>query len=280
MILAVEVDPNHLFFWEPIAFEGTPFEFNRVTLLMLFAAAVCSLFFVAAARRTSLVPRGLQNLAETGYLFVRNNIAIDVIGPEGTKYANYLATVFFFIFFSNLLEIVPGINFPVTSRMAIPFLLAILTWIIFNFVGLKKQGVRYITGTLFPPGVPKPVYIILAPIELFSVFLIRPLTLAVRLLANMMAGHVLLTIFFIFTHDYLWNGVDFTAPLGLVTLAVTCALILFELLVISIQAYIFTLLTAFYIAESIHGHGAEDTHVDADQVPTRHETEGLAEARA
>jgi F-type H+-transporting ATPase subunit a len=280
MILAVEVDPNHLFFWDPIAFEGTPFAFNRVTLLMLFAAFCCCLFFVAATRKSALVPKGLQNLAEMGYLFVRNNIAIDVIGPEGVKYANYLATLFFFIFFSNLLEIVPGINFPVTSRMAIPALLALLTYIIFNVVGLRKQGLRYITGTLFPPGVPKAIKPLLAIIELFSVFVIRPATLAIRLLANMMAGHVLLTIFFLFTHDFLVNGVDFSAPLGLVTLAVTCALILFELLVISIQAYIFTMLTAFYISESLHGHGAEDHDVDTDHVPVRHETEGLAEARA
>jgi F-type H+-transporting ATPase subunit a len=147
--------------------------------------------------------------------------------------------------------------------MAIPFALSILTYIIFNFVGIKKQGFRhYFGGTLFPPGVPKPVYIILAPIEFFSVFIIRPLTLAVRLLANMMAGHVLLTIFFLFSADFV--AFKPSLPLGIMTAAVAAVLIVFELLVISIQAYIFTMLTAFYIAESIHGHGEEDPSVSTE----------------
>ena len=173
----MELDVNHLFLWDPIFLEGTPFAINRVVLLMFVGSAACLLFFFAGARRGALVPRGVQNLAEQAYLFVRNQIAIDVIGPkDGPRYANYLASVFFFIFFMNLMEIVPGINFPVTSRMAIPAFLALLTWVIFNFVGIRKQGFRYFKDTLFPPGVPWPIYIILTPIELFSTFFIRPLT--------------------------------------------------------------------------------------------------------
>ena len=292
MVLAIELDPFHLFLWDPIVLAGTPFELNRVSLLMIFASLVCMTFFYLASRRKALVPKGIQNVGEAGYGFVRNNIAVDVIGPEGVKYAPYLASVFFFIFFMNLLEIVPGINFPATSRMAIPAVLALFTYVIFNFVGIKKQKLRYFKDTLFPPGVPKPIYIILTPIEIFSVFLIRPLTLAIRLLANMMAGHVLLTIFFLFTHEFLWTNlfVDFkplTAPLGLLTFIVASGLIVFELLVISIQAYIFTMLTAFYIAESIHGHGDHDeehaevggAHADPEK-PTKHTTEGLETATA
>ena len=281
MPLAIEVDINHLFFWDPIWLEDTPFAINRVVLLMLLASVLCMAFFLIGARKKRLVPKGTQNLAETGYLFVRNNIAIDTIGPEGAKYAPYLASVFFFIFFNNLLEIIPGINFPTPSRMAIPAVLALLTWLIFNVVGIIKQGpFRYFKDTLFPPGLPGGVggfliKILLAVIELFSVFIIRPATLAIRLLANMMAGHVLLTIFFLFTHDFLVENLEpATAPLGVVTLLVACALIVFELLVISIQAYIFTMLTAFYIAESIHGHGEhEEEHADAEAPETARETE-------
>lgn len=278
----MELDINELFFWEPIAFAGTPFEINRVVLLMLLASLLCIGFFLLGSRKKALVPRGLQNMAENAYLLVRNNIAIDVIGPEGVKYAGYLASLFYFIFFLNLLEIVPGINFPVTSRMAIPALLAVLTWIIFNVVGIKKQGLRYFRNTLFPPGVPMFIKPLLAVIELFSVFIIRPLTLAVRLLANMMAGHVLLTIFFLFTQAFLIEDINpATVPLGIVTAIVATGLILFELLVISIQAYIFTMLTAFYISEAIHGHG--DTGDAADETepqraPVRHETEGTTTA--
>ena len=272
MPVAIEVDINHLFFWDPIALEGTPLAINRVVILMLLASLLCIAFFLLGARRR-IVPKGLQHAAESGYLFVRNQIAIDVIGPEGVKYAPYLATVFFFIFFQNILEILPGINFPTPSRMAIPIFLALLTWLIFNIVGIMKQGpFRYFKDTLFPPGLPGGVTgfiikILLAIIELFSVFIIRPLTLAIRLLANMMAGHVLLTIFFLFTHDFLVeNLTPISAPMGLITLAVACLLIIFEMLVISIQAYIFTMLTAFYIAESIHGHGDHEEEHDHEHV--------------
>ena len=149
---------------------------------------------------------------------------------------------------------------------------------------MKQGPIKYFKDTLFPPGVPKLVYILLTPIELFSVFIIRPLTLAVRLLANMMAGHVLLTIFFLFTHDFIIENFKLvTAPLGILTFLLACILIVFELLVIAIQAYIFTMLTAFYIAESIHGHGEhEEEEVGGAQAdpakPTDHETEGLEAA--
>ncbi|MFN2589109.1 MAG: F0F1 ATP synthase subunit A [Actinomycetota bacterium] len=274
------IDVNHLFFWDPIWLEGTPFAINRVVLLMFVAAFLCIAFFWAGAK-ARLVPQGWQNVTEQAYLFVRNQIAVDVIGPQdGLRYAPYLTAVFFFIFFCNLLEIVPGINFPVTSRMAIPAALAFFTWVIFVFIGFKKHGLRFLKDTLFPPGVPKLVYILLTPIELASVFVIRPLTLAIRLLANMMAGHVLLTIFFLFTHDFLLDDVGISAPLGILTFAVAVALLVFEMLVISIQAYIFTMLTAFYIAESIHGHSdhADTTEHEAHQVETQRPLEAPATA--
>ena len=275
----MELDVNHLFFWDPILFEGTPFEINRVVLLMFLASALCLLFFFAGARRGALVPSGIQNLAEQAYLFVRNQIAIDVIGPkDGPRFANYLTSLFYFIFFMNLLEIVPGVNFPVTSRMAIPAALAFVSWVVFNVVGIRNQGWRYFRDTLFPPGVPLAIKPLLALIELFSVFVIRPITLAIRLLANMMAGHVLLTIFFLFSAEFV--ALDITLPLGLATAAVAAVLIVFEMLVISIQAYIFTMLTAFYIAEALHGHGEADHEVEAVHEGPRYETEGLAPASA
>jgi F-type H+-transporting ATPase subunit a len=272
----MELDVNELFFWDPIAFGDTPFALNRVALLMFVALIGCLAVFVIGARRKALVPRGIQNLVEMGYLFVRNQIAIDVIGPEGLKYINYLASVFFFIFFCNLLEIVPGVNFPVTSRMAIPAILALCSWVIFNVVGISRRGWRYFKDIAFPPGVPWPIYIILTPIEIFSTFFVRPFTLAVRLFANMVAGHVLLTIFFLFTHDFIVHNFGPVSVLGVLTLAVASVLILFELLVIVLQAYIFTMLSAFYIAEALEGHGEhEEEHAPAEPI---RETEGLATA--
>lgn len=283
MVLALELDVNHLFFWDPILFEGTPYELNRVGLLTLVGAALCIGFFLYGAAKKALVPTGARSVAETLYLFVRNNIAIDVIGPEGAKFAGYLASVFFFILFMNVMAILPGINFAPTSRMAIPFMLAILTYLIFNIVGIVKQGpIGYLKGTLFPPGAPKWVYVLLTPIEFFSVFIVRPLTLMVRLLANMMAGHVLLTIFFLFTHEFLVTNIGPAAPLGIVTLIVAAALMMLEMLVIIMQAYIFTMLTSFYIAESVHGHGAEEHVASGEETHDDHKhdtqpvTEGIA----
>ncbi|HVF53816.1 MAG TPA: F0F1 ATP synthase subunit A [Actinomycetota bacterium] len=269
----------HLFLWDPILFEGTPYEVNRVVLLTFLAAAACITFFVLGGKG-QLIPKGIQNVAESAYLFVRDRIAIDIIGPEGVKYSDYLTTLFFFILFCNVLEVLPGIHLPVTARMAIPAFLAFMTYIIYNFVGFQKQGFRYLKNILFPPGVPWPVYIILTPIEFFSVFLIRPMTLAIRLMANMMAGSVLLALFFIFTDDLLTSK-SVGIVLAPVTFLVAVGLFFFEMLVIFIQAYIFTLLSAFYIAESLHGHGDEphlDTaHVTGGSEPPRHQLEGIAE---
>jgi len=168
--------------------------------------------------------------------------------------------------------------------MAIPALLSLLTYLIFNVVGIVKQGPwRYFKDSIWFPEAPLLIRIILAIIELVSIFVFRPLTLAIRLLANMMAGHVLLTIFFLFTHMFIVeNWPSFTVLGGVATLLVACALILFELLVIFIQAYIFTMLTAFYIAEATHGHGDHDEehevkHEETEAKPQR-EVEGLATA--
>ena len=109
-------------------FKDTPFAINRVSLLM-FSASSCASGSSGRLAEEGVGAEGMQTIVETAYLFVRNRIAIDVIGPEGVKYTAYLATLFFFIFFMNLMEIVPGINFPVTSRMAIPVVLALLTYL-------------------------------------------------------------------------------------------------------------------------------------------------------
>ena len=126
-------------------------------------------------------------------------------------------------------------------------MLAILTYLIFNIVGVVKQGpIGYLKGTLFPPGAPKWVYVLLTPIEFFSVFIVRPLTLMVRLLANMMAGHILLKVFAGFV---LLMGV-----FGVVPMAALVGITALELLVAVLQAYIFTILTCVYLHDAIHMH--------------------------
>lgn len=157
--------------------------------------------------------------------------------------------MFFFILFSNIFEVVPGIQFPANSRMAVPITLALVVWVIYNFVGVRSQGFGgYLKNSLFPPGVPKALYLIVTPIELVSTFVVRPFSLAIRLWANMVAGHLLLVTFAILTHT-LWNNgyVGAAAPFAMLVLMTG-----FEILVSVLQAFIFTILTAVYIGGSMH----------------------------
>ncbi|HVE91117.1 MAG TPA: F0F1 ATP synthase subunit A [Actinomycetota bacterium] len=248
---------THLFGWEPLfSFSVAGFTFHVTTLMlvMLATTALLSVLFVSAFSRARVVPTGLQNVMEAGIGFVRENIVLPTIGPEGDKWLPYLTTLFFFVFGLNFLEVVPVIQFPVTSHMAFPALLAMITWVTYNFVGIREQGfIGYFRGMLFPPGVPKPIYLILTPVEFLSTLVFRPVTLAVRLFANMMAGHVMLTIFFLASAYFLW-GSDalLLKPLAVGPIVLSIVLVGFEVFVGAIQAFIFTILTAVYIAGASH----------------------------
>jgi F-type H+-transporting ATPase subunit a len=235
--------------WE-IHLGGFTLEINRSGLLMLLAGGTTLVLFLLAFRRPQMVPRGLQNLMEIGVEFVRRQIILEVIGQEGLRFLPYLSTLFFFIFFANVLEVTPGINFPATSRMALPLFLAILSWILFNWVGIRAQGVgHYLRNTLVPPGIPWPVYILIVPIEFVSTLLVRPVTLSVRLLANMIAGHLILAVFFLGTVYLIQRPA--TAVFAVPAFAMSVALVGFELVVALLQAYIFTILTAVYLAGAL-----------------------------
>jgi F-type H+-transporting ATPase subunit a len=224
---------------------------NRVMLYMALSAIIIVALFVVAFRKPKLVPAGVQNGMESVVEFIRNGIVLEVMGPSGLKYLPFLTALFFFIFVNNIFGILPFIQFPVNSRMAIPAFLAVLVWFVYNIAGIRAQGLGgYLKSSLFPPGVPKPIYVLVTPIELVSTFIVRPLTLAVRLAANMIAGHLILTIFFVGTWYLQWKLV--TIPFAALSFALGTALVAFEILVAVLQAYIFTILTAVYIAGSEH----------------------------
>jgi F-type H+-transporting ATPase subunit a len=231
---------------------GVHFEVNRVVLYMFLASLIVMGLFLYAASRRSLVPRGfVPNFVDSVVTFIREQIALQVIGKEGLPWVPFLTSLFMFILVANIFEVIPGIQFPVTSRIAVPLFLSGLVWILFNAAGIRAQGVGgYLRSVLFPPGVPWPIYFLLTPIEFFSVFVIRPATLAIRLFANMVAGHLILAIFFLGT-GYLLAKAS-TAAFGVASFALGTAMIGFELLVAVLQAYIFTILTAVYVAGAIH----------------------------
>ena len=239
---------DELFRWKDIAFQGTPFAINKTALEILISTALILIIFIGGSRKKALHPGGVQNVVEMTYEFIDNGITKDVVGHDAGGYTPFLGALFLFILFLNFWEIIPGFQFPPTSRMAVPGLLAITVYVLYLYTGFRHQGMKYLTGHLFPPGVPIALYILVTPIEFVQLFLVRPFSLAVRLLANMMAGHILLTALALLTAYSLTN-----APIiAIGPFALNVAVTGFEILVGFLQAYIFTLLTAVYLADALH----------------------------
>jgi F-type H+-transporting ATPase subunit a len=248
-VLALEFPPvSHLIEWPTIFGDGA-FAVNKVVLLMWISAAIVLLFFFAAARRSSLVPTGVQNLAESVIEFIQEGIILQTMGRDALAWTPFLMTLFTFIFVCNIWGIVPLAQMPVNARMALPAFMAIVVWILFLFMGIAKQGFfGYFKSVMFPPGVPKPIYILLTPIEFLSTLFIAPFALAVRLFANMLAGHLILVSFAVIaTALFESTVIGAIAPGGLLI-----ALTGFELLVAVLQAYIFTILAAVFIGRAMH----------------------------
>ena len=225
---------------------------TKPMLLVVLAAILVGAFFYFTARKAAMVPGKAQFAGEGLYGFVRNDVARDVIGEHDfMKYVPYLVTLFTFILVNNVFGIIPVIQFPTMSRISFPIVLAVISWLIFNYVGIRRKGiVLYFKEMMFPPGVPKAVYILLAPIEFVSTVIVRPLTLALRLFANMFAGHLLLLVF-VLGGEYLLTQGGLLAAVSLPAFLLGIVLTFFEFLVQVLQAYIFTLLTALYIAGAL-----------------------------
>jgi F-type H+-transporting ATPase subunit a len=244
-----------LFVWDcvtsPVKILGVDFCVNRIFLLLLLVMLLFVGLFFAAFRKPRVVPGKLQGLMEMGIEFIRNQVVMQMIGPDGMRFLPLLAALFFFIFLGNIMEVVPGISFPLNSRIAFPAVLAVLSWIVYNWIGIRDHGLGgYLKNVLFPPGAPKLMYLLITPIEFISVIVIRPITLTLRLTFNMFAGHLLLTLCFLGT-AFLLNDVV-TATLGVFTFGLGIVLVGFEIFVAGLQAFIFAVLTASYIAGAAH----------------------------
>ena len=250
-IICVPASVNELF---ELPFLGF---WNRTMTLIVLAAliVVALLYFGIVRHKARLVPSKFGAFVEMLVRFVRDEISIGIIGPEhGLRYFPWLLSIFLFVLVGNLFEITPFINFPITSRLwAVPALLAILTWIIFVVSGFREQGFGYLKESLFPPGVPKPLYVLVTPIELVSTFLVRPFSLAVRLFANLVAGHVMLTLLLVSGWVFITaQGGVAKIPIGVGWFVLGLGIYLFEIIVAILQAYIFTLLSAVYVQTSVH----------------------------
>jgi F-type H+-transporting ATPase subunit a len=216
--------------------------------IVLAAILVFALFYVASRKR-AMVPGKLQYVGEAGYGFVRNSLGRDIIGSHDfQRFVPYLFALFFFVLFNNFMASVPFIQFPTFSRSGMVYSLAIMSWLIYNGVGIAKHGFGgYMKLQCVPSGIKGPILALLIPLEFMSNILVRPVTLALRLFANMFAGHLLLILFALGGEYILHHQSLAYAPVGILAWVLFIAVAILEVLIQFLQAYVFVLLNAMYI---------------------------------
>jgi len=228
--------------------------FNKIAIIAVAATVIGSSLFIIAGNRDPLqAPRGVRNLVEIIIEFIEG-IIMETIGKDGLKWTPMMLSFFIFIYLCNVPGIIPIIYMPATARMAIPLFLAVLVWFIYNGVGFKEQKLGYLTHMLWPPGVPVAMKPLVGLIEFVSNILLRPFALAIRLFANMLAGHMLLVTFAILTEELVSSGNIFGIILGVLPFGMLMFITAFEVLVGFLQAYIFTILACVFIGSSMASH--------------------------
>ncbi|GAA4396149.1 MAG TPA: F0F1 ATP synthase subunit A [Ornithinibacter sp.] len=245
------------FWWPLIGSDTSNWAFTRPSFVVMASVVIIAIYYMSVVNKLTIVPTKRQWIAEQSYDFVRNTIARDVIGSKDfLQFLPLLLTLFTLILFNNIMGIVPFVQFPSMSRIAFPIVLTLIVYIVYHTVAIRrKHGVVGYLKSLVPPGLPgwlKPIMFIL---EFLTYFLIRPLTLALRLFGNMLAGHLMLLVFILGGEYLLLHGsnlfVQFSGVLGL---GFGIVMTFFELLVQFLQAFIFTLLAALYISDAVSEH--------------------------
>lgn len=244
------------FYW-PVIGGDSNWAITRPMVVMAISVVLLAWFFVTVAGRLTVVPNKRQWMAEQAYGFVRNSIARDVIGAKDFRpYIPLLMTLFTLILFNNVMGVLPFVQFPTMSRIAFPIVLTLIVYIVYHTVAIRrKHGVIGYLKSLVPPGLPLWLRPIMFFLEVLTYFIIRPLTLALRLFGNMLAGHLMLLVFILGGEYLLIHGSSIFIQLsGILGLAFGVVMTFFELLVQFLQAFIFTLLTALYISDAVSEH--------------------------
>jgi len=226
--------------------------FDKYVFQAILAVIIILAFWLIMARKQAMVPSKSQFLGETAYFFIRNTIARDMIGHDYRKYLPLIIALFSFVLVNNLWGVFPLLLLPTPAHVGWAYGLALLVWVIYNGVGIRKFGLGgYLKNTTLPAGVPKAMWPLIIPLEFLSNIIIRPLTLSLRLFANMFAGHLLILVFvlggefLVFHSDKIVNNVA-----GVVAWIFSMAIFTLEIFVQSLQAFIFALLTAQYISSA------------------------------
>ena len=233
----------------PLDLFGYDVSFTNSSLMMIVALALISGFLMYAMKARALVPSRIQSMAEIVYEYIASMVK-ENLGEDGMTYFPWVFSIFIFILTLNLLGMIPG-NFTVTSHIIVTFALAAMVWLTATLIGFVKHGLGYLK-LFVPAGVPLWLMPVIIPIELISYF-IRPISHSVRLFANMMAGHIILEVFASFVVMLGLAGGIFLIPAGL-SLVTNVALFGLELLVATLQAYVFAILTCIYLHDAVHLH--------------------------
>ena len=248
-MIAIDFPPlSHMVHWRDLG-AGI----NKVVLVYFFAITLTALIFILGNKK-QLIPGPAQNLAEMSVEFVEDQLVLPTIGPKGMKYAPLLTSFFFFIFFCNIFEIIPGVQMPGTARIALPMFLALLAYAVYHGSGFVEHGFfGYIKHALIVPDLPLFMHLLVVPIEFISKFIVQPFSHMVRLFANLLAGHILLVTFAVLSSALVvakWYVIFL--PLPVIAVIFFTA---FEVLVSFLQAYVFALLAGVYIGAAIsHDH--------------------------
>jgi len=230
----------------PIEVAGTDLSFTNSALFMVIASALVAAFLIWGMRKSTLVPGRFQSMAELSYEMVAGMVR-DNVGDEGRGYFPFVFTLFMFVLFGNFLGLIPG-GFTFTSHIAVTFTMAAIIFLAVTVIGIYRHGFHFLR-LFFPEGAPWWTAPILVPIELVS-YLSRPISLSVRLFANMTVGHVLLKVIAGFVISL--GSIFFL--LGAFPLLALVGITLLEFLVAAIQAYVFAILTCIYLHDAIHLH--------------------------
>ncbi|MGC9670235.1 F0F1 ATP synthase subunit A [Planosporangium sp. 12N6] len=222
---------------------------SKITVLLWAGVALTILYFLIAYRNPKLVPTKQQWIAESMYGFVRDGVARQTIGShDGLRFAPYLTSLFLFVLITNLWGIIPFAQISPNSHIAFPAFLGVISWVMYNYVGIRKHGLgKYLKMNTFPEGTPLWIAPLLIPMEFFSNLIIRPVTLAVRLFANMFAGHLILLVFTLGGFVLFGANAVLIKPISLLAWLLAIVLTLFEAVVAVLQAYVFVVLTAAYL---------------------------------
>ncbi len=242
------------FWWPLIGGDFDNWAITRPAVMMVISVVALGWFFFTVSRKLEIVPGKQQFYAEQAYGFVRNTIARDVIGSKDYKpFLPLLFTVFTLILVNNLFGILPFVQFPTMSRIAFPIVLTLVVYLTYHIVAIRrKHGVLNYLKSLVPPGLPGWLIPIMFVLEFATYFFIRPLTLALRLFGNMLAGHLMLLVFILGGEYLLLHGGNlFLNISGVMAFLFAIVMTFFELLIEFLQAFIFTILTALYLSDAV-----------------------------